>query len=134
MGGHRALLTHPHQREGQNHQPLSQASLVGWAAPYLEEGLGDGVGHLGGTQQSPPPCSGCLGGELWRWLSAYTCGLVCVASILTGTAGVLWMQEEGRRWFGVAWGGGQCGPDPCVGCSMEKQPLLCRACRVKASM
>ncbi|XP_014811537.1 PREDICTED: uncharacterized protein LOC106896240 isoform X1 [Calidris pugnax] len=34
-------------------------------------------------------------GELWRWLSAYTCGLVCVASILTSTAGILWMREEG---------------------------------------
>uniref|UniRef100_A0A493TLK0 Ig-like domain-containing protein n=1 Tax=Anas platyrhynchos platyrhynchos TaxID=8840 RepID=A0A493TLK0_ANAPP len=35
------------------------------------------------------------GGELWRWLSAYTCGLVCVSSILAGTAGLLWMREEG---------------------------------------
>ncbi|XP_075291390.1 uncharacterized protein LOC142363094 [Opisthocomus hoazin] len=34
-------------------------------------------------------------GELWRWLSAYTCGLVCIASVLAGTAGVLWMREEG---------------------------------------
>ncbi|XP_053931153.1 uncharacterized protein LOC128853110 isoform X9 [Cuculus canorus] len=34
-------------------------------------------------------------GELWRWLSAYTCGLVCIASILAGTAGILWMREEG---------------------------------------
>uniref|UniRef100_A0A493U445 Ig-like domain-containing protein n=1 Tax=Anas platyrhynchos platyrhynchos TaxID=8840 RepID=A0A493U445_ANAPP len=34
-------------------------------------------------------------GELWRWLSAYTCGLVCVSSILAGTAGLLWMREEG---------------------------------------
>ncbi|OXB75952.1 UNVERIFIED_CONTAM: hypothetical protein H355_012920, partial [Colinus virginianus] len=34
-------------------------------------------------------------GELWRWLSAYTCGLVCISSILTGTAGLLWMREEG---------------------------------------
>ncbi|XP_057260829.1 uncharacterized protein LOC130596844 isoform X3 [Pezoporus wallicus] len=34
-------------------------------------------------------------GELWRWLSAYTCGLVCIASILAGTAGGLWMREEG---------------------------------------
>ncbi|XP_053931154.1 uncharacterized protein LOC128853110 isoform X10 [Cuculus canorus] len=36
-----------------------------------------------------------LRGELWRWLSAYTCGLVCIASILAGTAGILWMREEG---------------------------------------
>uniref|UniRef100_A0A8B9MS60 Ig-like domain-containing protein n=1 Tax=Accipiter nisus TaxID=211598 RepID=A0A8B9MS60_9AVES len=35
------------------------------------------------------------GGELWRWLSAYTCGLVCIASVLAGTAGILWMREEG---------------------------------------
>uniref|UniRef100_A0A8C9F5X0 Ig-like domain-containing protein n=1 Tax=Pavo cristatus TaxID=9049 RepID=A0A8C9F5X0_PAVCR len=34
-------------------------------------------------------------GELWRWLSAYTCGLVCISSILAGTAGLLWMREEG---------------------------------------
>ncbi|XP_074771567.1 uncharacterized protein LOC141964764 [Athene noctua] len=34
-------------------------------------------------------------GELWRWLSAYTCGLVCIASILAATAGILWMREEG---------------------------------------
>ncbi|XP_063201917.1 uncharacterized protein LOC134520462 isoform X6 [Chroicocephalus ridibundus] len=34
-------------------------------------------------------------GELWRWLSAYTCGLVCIASVLAGTAGILWMREEG---------------------------------------
>ncbi|XP_069724125.1 uncharacterized protein [Phaenicophaeus curvirostris] len=34
-------------------------------------------------------------GELWRWLSAYTCGLVCISSILAGTAGILWMREEG---------------------------------------
>ncbi|XP_068008330.1 uncharacterized protein [Melanerpes formicivorus] len=34
-------------------------------------------------------------GELWRWLSAYTCGLVCVGSILASIAGVLWMWEEG---------------------------------------
>ncbi|KAM7043016.1 uncharacterized protein M8220_007104 isoform 2-T2 [Acridotheres tristis] len=34
-------------------------------------------------------------GELWRWLSCYTCGLVCLACILDGTAGVLWMWEEG---------------------------------------
>ncbi|KAM6381673.1 uncharacterized protein J5M81_009403 isoform 2-T2 [Pluvialis apricaria] len=34
-------------------------------------------------------------GELWRWLSAYTCGLVSIASILAGTAGILWMREEG---------------------------------------
>ncbi|KAM6252613.1 uncharacterized protein M6G45_008815 [Spheniscus humboldti] len=34
-------------------------------------------------------------GELWRWLSAYTCRLVCIASILAGTAGILWMREEG---------------------------------------
>ncbi|XP_074407490.1 cell adhesion molecule CEACAM1 isoform X3 [Zonotrichia albicollis] len=35
------------------------------------------------------------GGELWRWLSSYTCGLVCIACILDGTAGILWMWEEG---------------------------------------
>lgn len=52
-------------------------------------------------------CSGCLGGELWRWLSAYTCGLVCVSSILAGTAGLLWMREEGTGRFG-----GQCGAEP----------------------
>ncbi|XP_064569029.1 hemicentin-1-like isoform X2 [Zonotrichia leucophrys gambelii] len=34
-------------------------------------------------------------GELWRWLSSYTCGLVCIACILDGTAGILWMWEEG---------------------------------------
>ncbi|KAM9538562.1 uncharacterized protein ACIB01_012505 [Guaruba guarouba] len=34
-------------------------------------------------------------GELWRWLSAYTCGLVCIASVLAGAAGGLWMREEG---------------------------------------
>ncbi|XP_071425263.1 uncharacterized protein [Pithys albifrons albifrons] len=34
-------------------------------------------------------------GELWRWLSSYTSGLVCVACILNGTAGILWMREEG---------------------------------------
>ncbi|CAM9381045.1 unnamed protein product [Bubo scandiacus] len=34
-------------------------------------------------------------GELWRWLSAYTCGLVCIASVLAATAGILWMREEG---------------------------------------
>ncbi|XP_054695422.1 uncharacterized protein LOC129211798 [Grus americana] len=34
-------------------------------------------------------------GELWRWLSVYTCGLVCIASVLAGTAGILWMREEG---------------------------------------
>ncbi|KAM6061059.1 uncharacterized protein VSU04_008719 [Chlamydotis macqueenii] len=34
-------------------------------------------------------------GELWRWLSVYICGLVCIASVLAGTAGVLWMREEG---------------------------------------
>ncbi|XP_050166853.1 uncharacterized protein LOC126637549 [Myiozetetes cayanensis] len=34
-------------------------------------------------------------GELWRWLSAYTSGLVCVACILDCTAGILWMREEG---------------------------------------
>ncbi|XP_063201913.1 uncharacterized protein LOC134520462 isoform X2 [Chroicocephalus ridibundus] len=38
---------------------------------------------------------GRAGGELWRWLSAYTCGLVCIASVLAGTAGILWMREEG---------------------------------------
>lgn len=61
-------------------------------------------GRAGGWRGTPrgvtgvtPRCSGCLGGELWRWLSAYTCGLVCVASVLAGTAGVLWMREEGRR-------------------------------------
>ncbi|KAF4795364.1 hemicentin-2-like isoform X1 [Turdus rufiventris] len=35
------------------------------------------------------------GGDLWRWLSSYTCGLVCIACILDGTTGVLWMWEEG---------------------------------------
>ncbi|XP_016153818.1 PREDICTED: uncharacterized protein LOC101817080 [Ficedula albicollis] len=34
-------------------------------------------------------------GELWRWLSCYTCGLVCIACVLDGAAGVLWMWEEG---------------------------------------
>ncbi|XP_018862026.1 hemicentin-2-like isoform X5 [Parus major] len=34
-------------------------------------------------------------GELWRWLSCYTCGLVCIACVLDGTAGILWMWEEG---------------------------------------
>ncbi|XP_032928315.1 uncharacterized protein LOC117002885 isoform X2 [Catharus ustulatus] len=34
-------------------------------------------------------------GDLWRWLSSYTCGLVCIACILDGTTGVLWMWEEG---------------------------------------
>ncbi|XP_066058730.1 uncharacterized protein [Chamaea fasciata] len=34
-------------------------------------------------------------GELWRWLSSYTCGLVCIACILDGTVGILWMWEEG---------------------------------------
>ncbi|XP_059714998.1 uncharacterized protein LOC132333687 [Haemorhous mexicanus] len=34
-------------------------------------------------------------GELWRWLSSYICGLVCIACILDGTAGILWMWEEG---------------------------------------
>ncbi|XP_023782570.1 hemicentin-2-like isoform X2 [Cyanistes caeruleus] len=34
-------------------------------------------------------------GELWRWLSSYTCGLVCIACVLDGTAGILWMWEEG---------------------------------------
>ncbi|KAM7094932.1 CD48 antigen-like [Ciconia maguari] len=53
------------------------------------------------------------GGELWRWLSAYTCGLVCIASILAGTAGILWMREEG--------------------CSTEKQSLLCRPHGAKIS-
>ncbi|KAG6926765.1 hypothetical protein G0U57_011505, partial [Chelydra serpentina] len=31
------------------------------------------------------------GGELWRWLSAYTHGLVCVSSILVHAAALLWM-------------------------------------------
>ncbi|XP_066189957.1 uncharacterized protein [Sylvia atricapilla] len=34
-------------------------------------------------------------GELWRWLSSYTCGLVCIACVLDGVAGILWMREEG---------------------------------------
>ncbi|XP_068812607.1 uncharacterized protein [Struthio camelus] len=34
-------------------------------------------------------------GELWRWLSAYTCGLVCISSVLASTAGIIWMREEG---------------------------------------
>ncbi|XP_025057966.1 uncharacterized protein LOC112550015 [Alligator sinensis] len=34
-------------------------------------------------------------GELWRWLSAYTHGLLCVSSTLAFTAALLWMGEEG---------------------------------------
>ncbi|XP_064374098.1 uncharacterized protein LOC112987764 isoform X2 [Dromaius novaehollandiae] len=34
-------------------------------------------------------------GELWRWLSVYTSGLVCISSVLASTAGILWMREEG---------------------------------------
>lgn len=61
---------------------------------------------MAGVTAVTPRCSGSLGGELWRWLSAYTCGLVCIASILAGTAGVLWMREEGRRRLrgGLGWG------------------------------
>ncbi|XP_044885439.1 CD276 antigen-like [Mauremys mutica] len=34
-------------------------------------------------------------GQLWRWLSAYIHGLVCVSSILASAAALLWMREEG---------------------------------------
>ncbi|XP_025894828.1 uncharacterized protein LOC112947038 [Nothoprocta perdicaria] len=34
-------------------------------------------------------------GELWRWLSVYTCGLVCLSSVLASAALILWMREEG---------------------------------------
>lgn len=79
--------------------------------PTLRKGWGL-VGTSRGFTAVTPRCSGCLGGELWRWLSAYTCGLVCIASILAGTAGILWMREEGRRWLrgGLGCGAVLCGP------------------------
>lgn len=70
-------------------------------------------------------CSGCLGGELWRWLSAYTCGLVCVSSILAGTAGLLWMREEGTGRFG---GGAVRAPllSPMQGAACKSNPCCAR--------
>nr|XP_030128652.2 uncharacterized protein LOC115495258 isoform X2 [Taeniopygia guttata] len=70
------------------------ASGWGWTASHPEEGVMAGTGFPGVTVVTPL-CSGFLGGELWRWLSSYTCGLVCIACILDGTAGILWMWEEG---------------------------------------
>nr|XP_026653240.1 uncharacterized protein LOC113460126 isoform X1 [Zonotrichia albicollis] len=70
------------------------ASGWGWAAPHHEEGVMADTGFPGLTAVTPL-CSGFSGGELWRWLSSYTCGLVCIACILDGTAGILWMWEEG---------------------------------------
>lgn len=83
------------------------ASGWGWAAPHHEEGVTADTGFPGLTAVTPL-CSGFLGGELWRWLSSYTCGLVCIACILDGTAGILWMWEEGQRglWGGLE--GGRC--------------------------
>ncbi|XP_041280202.1 uncharacterized protein LOC121346443 isoform X1 [Onychostruthus taczanowskii] len=79
-----------------NPQILVYPTASGWgqAAPHPEEGVTAGMGFLGVTAVTPL-CSGLLGGELWRWLSSYTCGLVCIACILDGTAGILWMWEEG---------------------------------------
>lgn len=68
---------------------------------HPEEG-GDGWHGIPGGQSGHSPLLWFLGGELWRWLSSYTCGLVCIACILDGTAGILWMREEGQS---GPWGG-----------------------------